>query len=169
MARKRWTGADRVAVATDALAWLDAGRLVADHTYVEPTHDKNASTLFFGADANSQLRDLVLGRCQVCAKGALFLAKVVRFDRCTVGDFRQAEWGDNVIVDGLFSPKQWKLIEAVYEGRDYFTDHADLWVDRYPASKARLRALLANIIRHRGEFVPTDLTPPPPPAKRARP
>jgi hypothetical protein len=66
---------ERIAIAKDALEWVEAGALIPTKgTYVKPTNKVDV------ADSDKQLRDVNLGKCEVCSLGALFLAKAVRYN-----------------------------------------------------------------------------------------
>jgi hypothetical protein len=145
---------DRVAIAKDALAWLKAGALKAGHTYIRPTG------VYPMANDERQLRDVNLGKCTVCALGSLFIAEVVRFDDFRAGMFQN----DCSTVDRMkkaierhFSLEQMTMIEDAYEGwgRDPNSRYATgEFYHRYLTSEMRLVAILENIIKNKGTFVP---------------
>jgi hypothetical protein len=146
---------ERVAIAQDALAWEEAGALrvatqqyVKTHTYEFPLHERT-----------KQARDVVLGECQVCALGGLLLAKAVRFDAVIVDDVRV---GKMTSLLDHFSREQLGQIEAAFEGRSYpdvnktdsFQVENQSWIQEYPNSTERFRAIMQNIIDNHGTFVP---------------
>jgi hypothetical protein len=154
----------RVAIASDALAWLAAGALVAEQgTYVTRVADPDQWNN--DIDAIAQLRDQQLGPCSVCGLGALFLAKAVRFDDVTGEDFltlRREVVG--VKLGNHFSAVQLTLIESAFEMMDLQCEPGLLaYEDLRPAIEfgsmheddgVRLKAILENIIENRGEFRP---------------
>lgn len=157
---------DRVAIAQDALAWEEAGMLVADiqHYLCSVKESGEKGNLFRISQGNldKQARDLILGKCCVCALGGLLLAKAVRFDRVTGQDI--FDINITPLLDH-FSPTQISEIEAAYEGSSYptvtktygpeLTNHA--WREKYPVPSDRFRAIMRNIIRNDGYFDSDDL------------
>jgi hypothetical protein len=146
---------ERVAICKDALAWIKAGALIPTMgVYVSPTITPRE---FSPNNGKTQLRDIKLGKCQVCAKGALFLAKAVRYNNVLA-----AQW-DNACDDSLpggvmgehFSFNQLWVIEDYFEGR-HFGNNKNIikWVKKYPNAKDRLIAILNNIIENKGTFKP---------------
>jgi hypothetical protein len=147
---------ERIAIAKDALEWVQAGALIPKcGTYVRPefypynvAHDK-------------QLRDVVLGKCKTCVRGALFLAKAVRYDNVIVSNF-DGRYANQSALEDHFETDQIYLIENYYEGR---TIH---WVDTdstnyftfchlHPDPSERMTLILQNIIDNNGTFVPEEL------------
>ncbi len=92
-----------------------------------------------------QLTSRRLPACQVCARGALFVASVDRHDRCDLGGIdslsdavqvrSEEDWGKYQVsdIEGAF--------EGWYGGRD---------LPREP--KARLIAIMENIVANNGEY-----------------
>lgn len=170
---ERMSPADkRRALARDALAWVEAGALVPTRgRYLEPTDfDKYRIVSDLRANPYHKLRDkelcdIVLGQCNACAIGALFVAKVATVDRCTVG-----HWANECFVEAdqltdYFSQNQLALIECAFEGMArgpykcilrqpqieacvaFHCEHVD--------QEACMRAILQRIIDDRdGEFHP---------------
>lgn len=147
---KRDKAKERVAIAKDALAWLEAGALEASHYYVEPEF-----TSFARDEQKRQLRDIVLGTCQVCALGAMFLAKAVRYDNVVVPDIF-----DSILVYSKlaehFDRQQLELIELTYEHQYHMNAYgrAAGFAETFPDGEPRLRAILENIIANHGTFIP---------------
>lgn len=160
---KRMTRAQkRVEIAKDALMQILAKRtIVVSGTYVEGLDD------FY--EANPALA------CNACAKGALFLAKTRRFNKeeTDVHDFfgesyEMPEWPE----------ANWHLIEVAFEGSEVNTPEAieedrggsritkrlQRWEaaarkardfhKRHYNEEKRLIAILKNIIKNNGTFVP---------------
>lgn len=90
--------------------------------------------------------------CVVCARGALFLASVDRYDKCelskyntfNVTDRTRDEWGN----------KQIDLIEAAFEEWYRNGPEAFLFGQKYKTTRNRLKAICNNIIRNKGVFIP---------------
>lgn len=147
---KRDKAKERVAIAKDALAWLEAGALEASHYYVEPEF-----TSFARDEQKRQLRDIVLGTCQVCALGAMFLAKAVRYDNVVVPNIFNSDLIYSKLAEHFDRPQIY-LIEQTYE-HEYptnATDRAARFAETFPDGKPRMRAILENIIANHGTFIP---------------
>ncbi len=90
--------------------------------------------------------------CEVCAIGASFLsmARVVpeRVSGLRIGT--TVTYKQNLYT--IFSMLTVTLMEAAFEGWDY-PDRAREFYEKYPSAKARLRAIMENIISNKGEFV----------------
>ena len=120
--------------------------------------------------------------CRVCAIGSVFVAAVDRFDKLTIGQTQAAILGGEVAamreyLDPWFSHDQLSLIEAVYEGWTHSlpigvsADDVDAEVERISGrpfnggteraavahsrvtADKRMRAIMSNIIAHRGTYV----------------
>jgi hypothetical protein len=165
---------NRVAIAKDALAWLDAGALVAHNNgYVAADNLKPYSDEFRN-NGWREARDVVLGRCHVCALGGLLLAKAVRFDAVKISELSIPGFA----LQPYFSSEQINQIEAAYEGTSFpgingssikkdnmgmgnyhGYDHSlkfsnSYWKQTYPQPTDRFRAIMQNIIRNDGDFKP---------------
>lgn len=151
----------RVAIAKDALKWIEAGALEPESgTYCQaqknPTTGSNNGS---GGGGGTQLRDVVLGKCHVCAIGALFLAKAVHYDKVTVRDFWSGNYWDT--LKQHFSQAQLDLVEAFFEGWQddlkYGIVGALAFRSRHQDDTERLTLILQNIINNRGTFRPKQL------------
>lgn len=133
----------RVAVARDALAQVQFGIIEAGR-----------GLYFFKKDD---------GRCRVCALGAMFLGAVVH-GLCKMPEDQNYMSGK--IEDGLlelWDVHQQDLIEENFEGWDAWNHDQDAaegrWRMAFDNNTDRLIAILQNIIRNNGTFVPTDIRP----------
>lgn len=144
---------ERVAIAKDALAWIKAGALIPETgVYLQPeiTPSREDADTFY----NKQLRDIVLGNCKVCAKGAIFLAKAVRYNNVLVCQWMKAdECDDNAPLREHFSWEQLDDIEAAFEGWSDQKSNPKSYISKYPNDKDRLIAILNNIIKNKGTFI----------------
>jgi hypothetical protein len=150
---------ERIAIAKDALLWIKAEALQPRcGVYVHPLDERVIDNLYEDPSLEEkQLRDVKLGKCEVCAKGALFLAKAVRYN-----DVFAVEWHEvdtaceegGVMLDH-FDQHQLELIEAVFEGWEVSAakEGFDFYL-KYPNPKKRLIAILKNIIKNDGTFIP---------------
>lgn len=138
----------RVAIARDALSQLKAKHLRAiAGEYMQPDYTGGVETTVLGVS------------CGVCALGGLF---------CGLADNtedRNVTYGGRVIRNSLnpyFSERQLTEIESAYEMRNMYYWEADrdagaLAKYHFPTGTkpaARLQAILGNIIRNKGTFVP---------------
>jgi hypothetical protein len=146
----------RVAIAKDALQWIRLGALTPTKgTYLRPQLHPTLA-LDYPERAAVQANTLNWGACQCCAKGALFVAKVNRFDNCSAMDF-QGFTGQNLLMDGIFLRDEFDMIESAFEG---WMDDQWRWFKKYPNAKTRMMAILRNIIRNQGDFKPRELVAP---------
>lgn len=127
-----------------ALLRLERGRKVA----------VQEGLYFYGvAPSEGQLTSAALKNCTVCARDALFLASVDRFDSCDlaeIGSLNSEAQGRSVKDWG----EQAYLIEAAFECYDD-DDSADEIREFYEAHadpRKRLRAICLNIIKNGGKF-----------------
>jgi hypothetical protein len=176
--RKLSPAKKRVAVATDALRWLKSGAAVGVcGTYIEPTRmvpwDKTKEV---DAVEPVGIAALVAARCEVCAKGALFLATVMRTNQLGADDvlLSRAEDMHSKVCDteAIFSDRAFDRIESVFEGSAgewatvnsawnelYPRAHGGPWgnLDPGPSQDLRLKAILVNIIVNNGTFRPAKV------------
>jgi hypothetical protein len=104
--------------------------------------------------------------CGVCAKGALFLSSIRKFNHFSLAESCEINDRADESVKELFGKHNADLIEAVFEDDftiakvnfkdsevDYYSDFLELWVEKYPNPDNRLEAILKNLIKNRGIFV----------------
>lgn len=125
-----------------------------------------------------QLQDVIpniLGKsveCEVCARGAAFLAYVKRFNNVKIGKFFDSDGefsgNDQLVIDQtrkLFGKKQVQLIETAFELRNAESDFEDYLTveenelaqdfgNQHPREKERLVAIMKNIVKNKGVFKP---------------
>ena len=158
----------RVAIAKDALAWEKAGALqIGQNKYLVSAKTGDMFHIPM-EDQDKQARDLVLGKCQVCALGGLLVAKAVRYNAVTGYDIACAS--TKRLMDH-FDAGQINQIEAAFEGRSYsglngtrqdysWVDseiYNESWKNKYPDASKRFRAIMKNIIRNKGLFCPDQV------------
>lgn len=152
----------RVEVAKDALKQVQSGIWKA----------QRMSYVVFDTDQNlTQTCSFENTECQVCARGALFLGAVNKFNNYDpeqeinypdeVQEMNNHHFGD--VEDRLWSKSQIQMIECVFESGDVGTcpkisDYkcVDIWSEKYPNLQDRLVAILKNIIRNKGTFKIND-------------
>lgn len=148
----------RVAIAKDVIVQLKSEQLLAaTHEYVVPSLSK-----FWKPDPQQQLCDVYNQTvCRVCARGALLVAAVKRFNNITVGQFGEPTvyaftpeafrnherqfFDDNQIIE----------IETAFERCGRGSLSAVLFGDKYEDTTERMLAIMENIIRNNGVFNPS--------------
>lgn len=119
--------------------------------------------------------DITKGKkCEVCARGALFVAAVERFDNLSFGQLNIDDW-DKQHGQG-FAPYIWKnyefrfftrkqivMIETAFEQSlideivvlsDNLLDKCRNFAPKVKSAKGRMTAIMKNIVRNQGTFVP---------------
>jgi hypothetical protein len=157
----------RVIIAKDALAQLKAERFIAQAgVYVgAELFDDLEKRSDFNDDA--QAKPLLLKKetvpCRVCAKGALFLSAVRKYNKATIDDIACDVM---TVAENIFGKKQFDQIEAAFEQWEETKSNNYEDSDGIPAPKAyafgmkynddteRLEAILKNIIKNKGTFKP---------------
>lgn len=160
----------RVALARDVIKQLKTKQLVATHGgYVTGPLKNKANRKNWADDSSDDLnmRDLIKGEfkedsCYVCAKGALFLAHILRNDKVTLNQFLNAQFvpsKTNPLVPA-FTPRQLEEIECLYEGFTYLDGTNAALVKVEAANKQikgrgqeRLIAIMKLIIRNKGKKI----------------
>ena len=171
----------RLAIAQDALKYLEAGKFILEtNVWLESSKKKDV----FTEEDVQKKRDLRIAlrrtpKCRVCALGAIFAATVLKHDALSCanlvvddprGDNGSFEgpngWGTIVAyLEKFFSNDQLILIEMAFEGSQghaYRTCRYELdgdleemalgFFEEYKSPKNRMIAILQNIIRNRGVF-----------------
>jgi hypothetical protein len=156
---------ERIAICKDALAWVEAGALIpSTGQYVRPEVWVSDEDFRSG----KQLRDINLGKCSVCLRGALFLAKAVRFDNVWATNRFYAEPENRAALLEHFDNKQIELVEVYYEGTIYTSWHREVESWHEPVAEKfhskylgrpseRMTIILQNIIDNEGTFCPEKL------------
>lgn len=147
----------RIALAKDVIAQLDAKRIKADSTYLRMPNLKKAAEkgLDFGECAAQ-------AQCTVCGIGSLFISAVMKNDELPADKVAEAQEGcwdspcmrDDVQVPYLekwFDSEQLDLIEDYYERHIY--DFESPIRQEYNNNK-RLRMIMENIVSNGGRFDP---------------
>lgn len=162
---------ERVRIARDVIAQLKAKKYVAVvGTYAAIWNDEKYEEKFEGL-VNPQEAVRAAQRCDVCARGALVLATIDRYDRLelmSLADIEdQAEDGADggAYINRYFSPSQLIQMEDVYEGNPWhgsdwhlMDDLVNKWWDMYPEAMDRMEAIMRNVIRNDGTFKAKDVS-----------
>lgn len=125
----------------------------------------------------------IVKKCDVCALGACLVSKIKLFNKVTLNDLA-LETEENVswftldseaipaLLGDIFSDEQMLLVEAAFEGAphvaidfpdndalfDAYMARAESYGRAYPNARDRLRAILLNIVRNNGLFLPDNVT-----------
>jgi hypothetical protein len=154
---------ERIAIVKDALKWIKAGALIPKAQY-----EVVAEISPHNEQIGKPLRDVNLGKCQVCMMGALFLGQAVRDINCTIEALLWGQCRDK--LRSYFSQEQLDLIEVYFEGRVYNwntttlhkgfdeDEKAHQFLQQHPNDSKRMKLILRNIVKNNGIFVPEQLT-----------
>jgi len=163
--------ANRVAIAKDALAQLKikAYDAVSSNGYV-CLYDENSLSaaaesceLFTGKTADktefNKFMDNFISPskpCTICAKGAIFLSAVKKFNNFSLQRAVDEDLNDiaSSEVQKIFGMQNADKIEEYFECQDEYNDEGDKWSDKYDDDNERLEAILKNIIANKGDFIP---------------
>ena len=156
----------RVVIAKDALNQLKLEKYIAQTgRYTSPNLSRELEEKANG-DERQQAKPFLLKTtvsCEVCAKGALFLSAIRKYNNATVN----AVMCDNMrVAENIFGKKQFDMIEACFEQWDITVTGGDGTVGdpvpdnvqnfglAYVKNNHRLQAILKNIIKNKGTFKP---------------
>lgn len=148
MRPKKMTKAERrVAIAKDVIAQLKTKRFKATRgTVLGGISDK----IIEGDYLTAQLCDVLpkFKKCHVCARGAIFISAVERFNNYTGEDF-DADWVDGASLR-YFTKSQLDMIECAFEGWGQFFGDAKI----RGGAEDRMCSIMKNIIANEGTFRP---------------
>lgn len=158
----------RVLIAKDVIKWIRSGMLrPGTGGYLN-----RGDFIRSGRKSTDEICDLLLEgkvkNCHVCAKGAMFLADIIRRDNFTVADLG-FYFNSNIPRVNYFTEHQKNLIETAFEGSNYcmkwdndkdefktspLAGKAINFSKIYKKSEDRLIAIMKNIIKNNGTFKP---------------
>lgn len=164
-----------VAVAKDVIAQIQsreqggAGYVAHDGIYVHTDYHFESDT----GDLQQYIPDMIKGKCDVCAKGALFLSKTLLFNNVDVRRY-MSRWNTGFFVDrhhymeedltDVFDRANLGLIETAFEryyghahdrgNNPALTDRAMEFGYAHSDPKDRMIAIMTNIIDNNGHFIP---------------
>ncbi len=148
------TKAFRVFLARDVIKQINTGKLIAERM----TYFKNdtVSHRFFISKENGKesLQDVLLEEdvapCRVCALGALWASKVIHKNEAVIEDGLGSRRALDRDLRAAFSEAQIRLIEIYFEG--FYG--VSIYRDKHLEDEDRMIAIMKNIIKNRGEFIP---------------
>lgn len=146
----------RVAIAKDVLRTLDSGKIRPTRGVYLKLEGKTVRRKDVGSQWCDKLKDVEV--CEVCAKGAIFVAAALRFNRFKISDDRVKTSGEanrfyDVDICDLneryFSKRQ---LEAIEEAFEEVLVHYGAYANM--SSVDAMIAIMQNIIKNNGRFVP---------------
>lgn len=171
--------ARRIEVIQDVLASLGHLHVKASNGYIIPRNEDKALASC-KLDSKEGARNLQQS-CNVCAKGALFLSQVALHNKFDLTEFENpGVYNSNYFaakhslilskLRELFTAGQISLVETAFE-KEVFRNGKRIWEDegdvptkketraiafgsQYRAPRARLRAIMENMLNNQGFFVP---------------
>lgn len=172
----------RVLIAKDVIAQVKAGRFkVASGNWVAPLTRSGSDLSVDRFEGDESVQKLFLEgdipKCQCCALGAMFMSCTLYNNKTTAIELEYVRFSfsdyveEGSFTNGLskfFSKDQLILIESAFEGNgghfeldvgilegvELEGDKTSKWMDRLPNDKKRLVAIMENIIKNKGKFVP---------------
>ncbi len=174
----------RILICYDALLQLRQKKVRARKGKYVVVKKKNAGdswtpTINLKNKLNQQI-DSVLDKqqCEACALGTLFISRARIFNQIKVGDIPNFQYGEITFdasqssltlfkdLQSYFSSEQLSLIESCFEGEPigiagqtscYNNDIrgiSERYLNKYKTAESRLIAILKNIIKNNGLFIP---------------
>ena len=152
-------------LAKDVLLLMDSEKFInVSRGYGYVSELRNFFPSFRWGSPRPDLKEKLLSapaqKCRVCAIGALFIAHVLREDRCRFNtDFGKSE----IVLQlaNVFSASQLNLIEAAFEcwhspmrANPELVVATNFGLRHGTDPKDRLRAIMQNIVDNRGTFRP---------------
>ena len=172
----------RVLIAKDVIAQVKAGRFkVASGHWVASLTRSGSDLSVDRFEGDESVQKLFLEgdipKCECCALGAMFMSCTLYNNKTTAIELEDVRFSfsdyveEGSFTNGLstfFSKDQLKLIESAFEGNvghfeldvgilegvELDGDKTSKWMDRLPNDKKRLVAIMENIIKNKGKFVP---------------
>ncbi len=148
----------RIAIAQDVIAQVRVKRFAATPgTYVRM--GAKYEDRITHKDKVEELLEIEGVQCNVCAKGALFMAHVMKTGNCDMSDANHT--GTHSIayrLKGVFDKDQLDMMESAFERSPFGSTsnvHAAVKFGKgYNNPDDRLIAIMENVIANRGDFKP---------------
>ena len=164
-----------VQIAKDVLANIKAKKIIGSTgSYIG---EKLVNAINYAADNSTNLVELksVLNKtmtkgagCEVCALGSMFVSLIDKKNSCKISDAydlaRDSEIFDNRLLTA-FSNDELNIIETAFEGSGFdqccfdsqeneqIARIAGMWGDEIENDTERLKAIMENIVKNKGEFI----------------
>ncbi len=140
-------------LATDVLKQLRFYN-VSCGEYIGDTNELTALMKTHGQES-AQKHIETLKHCPVCAKGALCLAYIEKYNNVILDDVQDiANYGLEEFLQEFFGEDELDLIESAFEGWAHYRTGLRLGDFRDIEPKERLRLIMENIVENGGKFEP---------------
>lgn len=154
----------RIAVCKDVIANIQAAQLnvVPNNGYIVGLNMELEDS-----DVIHHMLPLIKKKCEVCARGAMMICKIDKFNSCNYINLNDVEQSDTAEQLDFFEEDQLNLIETAFELSDmsdgygrYNYNHSKETIDAikfgedFDDPSDRLMAIMQNIVDHKGEFKP---------------
>jgi hypothetical protein len=158
----------RVAIAKDVLIQIKKGiSIPTKDNYFGGLSGKICNLTYKKEELQNILPE---SKCEVCAKGALFIADILRRDNFQI-DRNTYLYGSDIHrrLTDIFTRNQMDLIETAFEKNVVEDDNEYLYIhyrkteiaaaaisfgSKYSTEKTRLIGIMNNIIKNNGTFIP---------------
>lgn len=144
----------RVAIAKDVIKHIKAQQLRVRGGYGYCVHDDHSAGLvraFSKGKTDRESVDRLKGECTVCARGAMMLCKVAKFNHYDMHNLSYiSQHMTTEALQDAFSENQLNSIEAAFE----CNGDGDSWYELIENDEDRLLAIMQNIVDHNGTFKP---------------
>ncbi len=137
----------RIEIAKDVLKWIRTGMIVAitSNAYFRPLTNNKYN--------GKQLKDVLpkIKKCEVCAKGAMFYAHVMRHNDLVIPESGVANmnyYGEECLNLTMFTETMLGKIEDAFEDGEYTEKH------NLETDENTLKHIMNNIIKNKGTFKP---------------
>ena len=174
----------RVAIAKDVIASINSKKFKATPgTYCQlKLNEKHEFEKEGKVELQTLMETGVVEKCDVCAIGGIFASKVAIGNKFKVDIQAEDYWSDSQFVietdtdddellienlKGIYNEEELRLIEYAFEGEDIGFRHNDesdefhkkalSYYKVYKKADERLIAIMQNIIRNEGKFIPEFL------------
>lgn len=141
----------KVAIAQDVIKQLHVLKIKRNNGYVVPDEDFNLESLLEFGVTPQQIAQKAKQTCTLCARGAMMLCKVDKFNNFGFEDLGCfGDISDDTTTEALedaFTDEELSEIEHCFESA--WTSWSEIKDD-----KDRLQAIMTNIIDHKGVFKP---------------
>lgn len=147
--------AKRVETAKDVLKWIASKRIkaVSENGYIEPTVpgiDIDDIELSF----KNNLGEIATKEypCEVCARGAMLIAHVDKYNNCLLSEAKaQADGYGKGTINDIFDHDTLNAIERCFEQAGHGPE--SLYGESEEDDTKRLKMIMNNIIKNDGEFI----------------
>jgi hypothetical protein len=160
----------RVAIAKDVIRSIELDKIITPNSGIYFDNRYFNRIYYYDETSDFEIRDILLENtpeCTACAIGSMFLCTVLRDDNLSVKEFNTThEQNFRGIIRRFFDEAQLDLIECAFERSPrYCTKLSNLDDDvqkavnfgkKYTKDRNRLIAIMKNIIRNNGTFIPRN-------------